>query len=75
MLEGVSLEDRIAHLCIVDIELDTKNASEKILAYNEIYPPIIEKQKVTDPCERSTYQLLEQFVMGEKGPSSYKKKC
>ena len=38
-----------------------------------IYPPIIEKQKVIDPCERSTYQLLEQLVMGEKGPSSYKK--
>ena len=72
-MESVSLEDRISHLYIVDIELDTKNASEKILAYNEIYPPIIEKQKVIDPCERSTYQLLEQFVMGEKGPSSYKK--
>ena len=75
LLESVSLEDRIGHLYIVDIEFDTKNASEKILAYNEIYPPIIEKQKVIDPCERSTYQLLEQFVMGEKGPSSYKKKC
>ena len=73
LLESVSLEDRIGHLYIVDIEFDTKNASEKILAYNEIYPPIIEKQKVIDPCERSTYQLLEQFVMGEKGPFSYKK--
>ena len=73
LLESVSLEDRIGHLYIVDIEFDTKNASEKILAYNEIYPPIIEKQKVIDPCERCTYQLLEQFVMGEKGPSSYKK--
>ena len=73
LLESVSLEDRIGHLYIVDIEFDTKNASEKILAYNEIYPPIIEKQKVIDPCERSNYQLLEQFVMGERGPSSYKK--
>ena len=73
MLESVSLEDRIGHLYIVDIEFGTKNTSEKILAYNEIYPPIIEKQKVIDPCERSTYQLLEQFVMSEKGPSSYKK--
>ena len=72
LLERVSL-DRIGHLYIDDIEFDTKNAREKILAYNEIYPPIIEKQKVIDPCERSTYQLLEQFVMGEKGPSSYKK--
>ena len=71
LLESVSLEDRIGHLYIVDTEFDTKNASEKILAYNEIYPPIIEKQKVIDPCERSTYQLLEQFVMGEKRPSRY----
>ena len=73
LLETVSFEDRIGHLYTVDIEFDTKNASEKILAYNEICPPIIEKQKVIDPCERSTYQLLEQFVMGEKEPSSYKK--
>ena len=44
-LESVSLEDRIGRLYIVDIEFDTINASEKILAYNEIYPPIIEKKK------------------------------
>ena len=50
-----------------------ESATEKIFAYNEIYPPIIEKQKTTDPCERFTYQLLEQFVMGEKGPASYKR--
>ena len=73
LLESVSLEDRIGHLYFVDIQFDTKNASEKILAFNEIYPPIIEKQKVIATCERSTYQLLEQFVIGEKGPSSYKK--
>ena len=73
LLESVTLEDRIGHLYIVNIEFDTKNASEKILAYNEIYPPIIEKQKVIDPCERSTYHLSEQFAMGKKRPSSYKK--
>ena len=73
LLESVSFEDKIGHLYIVDIEFDKKNATEKILAYNEIYPPIIEKQKTIDPCEISTYQLLEQFVMGGKGPSSYKK--
>ena len=65
LLESVSLEDGIGHLYIVNIEFDTKNASEKILTYNEIYPPIIEKQKVIDSSERSTYQLLELFVMGE----------
>ena len=73
LLESVSFEDKIAHLYIVDIEFDKKNATEKILAYNEIYPPIIGKQKTIDTCERSTYQLLEQFVMGEKGPASYKR--
>ena len=30
--------------------------------YNEICPTIIEKQKIIDPCERSVYQLLEQYV-------------
>ena len=73
LLESVDLDDEIGHLYVVDIEFDYKNASQKELTYNEIYPPIIEKQKVIDPCERSTYQLLEQLVMGEKGPSSYKK--
>ena len=73
LLESVSFEDKIAHLYIVDIEFDKKNATEKIFAYNEIYPPIIEKQKTIDPCERFTYQLLEQFVMGEKGPASYRR--
>ena len=43
LLESASLEDRIGHLYIVNIEFDTKNVSEKILAYNEIYPPIIAK--------------------------------
>ena len=73
MLESVSLEDKIGHLYIVDIEFDIKKRYQKTFAYNEIYPPIIEKQKVIDPCERSIYQLLEQFAMGEKGSSSYKK--
>ena len=53
LLENVSLEDEIGHLYIVDIEFDKENATEKIPAYNEIYPPIIEKKKqlilVKDP--------------------------
>ena len=76
LLEGIDLEkDKQGHLYIVDIEFDFKNATKQQLTYNEIYPPIIEKQKIIDPCERSTYQLLEQLVMGEKGPKSYKKNC
>ena len=49
---------------VVDIVFDSKNATEKELAYNEIYLPRIEKQKIIDPYERSVYQLLEQYVEG-----------
>ena len=38
-----------------------KNATEKHFFYNEIFPPIIEKQKILDANERSVYQLLELF--------------
>ena len=72
LLETVSLEDDIGHLYIVDIEFDKENASEKTFAYNEIYPPIIEKQKAINPSERSTFPLLEQFVKGEKDPAGCK---
>ena len=70
--EKVDFEDTIGHIYIVDIEFDIKNATERELAYIEIYPPIIEKQKIIDPCERSVFQLLEQHIEGEKGPKSYK---
>ena len=69
LLESVSFEDIISHLYIVDIEFDFKNATKREFAYNEIYPPIIEKQRILDACERSVFQLLEQFVMGEKNVS------
>ena len=49
-----------------------KNATEREFVYNEIYPPIIEKQKTIDPCERSVFQLLEQFAKGEKGLKAYR---
>ena len=58
LLESVSF-DNIGHLYIVDIEFGFKNATERKFAYNEIYPPIIEKQRIIDPCERSTFQLIE----------------
>ena len=72
LLETVSLEDDIGHLYIVDIEFDKENPTEKTFAYNEIYLPIIEKQKIIDPSERSTSQLLEQFFKGEKCPAGYR---
>ena len=72
LLESFSLEDKTGHLYIVDIEFDYENASKKQITYNEIYPPIIEKQKTIDPCEKSTYQLLDNFREGKNGPLSYK---
>ena len=72
LLEKVDLEDTIGHLYIVDIEFDVKNSTAREFAYNEIYPPIIEKQKTTDPCKRSVFQFLEQYVEGEKGPKAYR---
>ena len=49
LLESVSLEDKIGHLYVVDIKFDHENATEKQIAYNELYPPIVEKQKTIDP--------------------------
>ena len=72
LLEIVNFDDKIGHLYIVDIEFDFKNATEREFAYHEIYSPIIEKQKIIDPCERSVFQLLEQFVRGENAPKSYR---
>ena len=59
LLEKVSLDDPIGYLFVVNIEFDQKNATKKQFLYNEILPPIIEKQKVLDANERSVYQLLE----------------
>ena len=59
LLESVNFEDTIGHLYIVDIEFDFKKATEREYAYNEIYPEIIEKQKIIDPSERSAFQLIE----------------
>ena len=67
LLQKVSLDDQIGHLNVVDIEFDHTKATEKQLVYNEIYPPIIKKQKIIAPCKRSVYQLLEQYSLTEKG--------
>ena len=72
LMETVDFKDTIGHLYIVDIEFDYENATEKMMAYNEIYPPIIEKHKIIDPCERSVFQLLEQNKEGERDVLGYK---
>ena len=50
-LEKVSLDNPVSHLFVVDIKFDQKNATKKQFLYNEILPPIIEKQKVLDANE------------------------
>ena len=72
MLEKVDFEDEIGHLFVVDIIFDLKNATKRQLVYNEIYPPIIKKKKIIDPCERSVFQLLEQYKEGDNdNPLAY----
>ena len=61
LMKTVDFNDTIGHLYIVDIEFDYEIATEKMMVYNEIYPPIIEKHKVIDLCERSVFQLLQQY--------------
>ena len=59
LLETVDLDDSVGHIFIVDIFFDEKNPTEKQLAYNKIFPLIMEKQKTLDTNERSAFQLLE----------------
>ena len=73
LLEKVSLADQIGHLYVADIEFDHTKATGNQIVYNEIYPPIIGKQKIIDPCERPVYQLIEQYAATEKGnPRGYR---
>ena len=60
-------------LYVVDIKFDHTKATRRQIVYNEIYLPIIEKQKIIDLWERSVYQLVEQFCSTEKGnPRTYR---
>ena len=56
LLENVTLEDKLGHLFVVDIEFSDIN--EKTLLFNEFYPPIFEKNKKFDPYERSCTQIM-----------------
>ena len=43
IIQGISDEDSIGHLFIVDIDFDKKNATDKTMLFNEMYTPIFEK--------------------------------
>ena len=65
LLEKVDSENEIGHLFVVDIMFDLKSATKRQLVYNEMYPPIMKKKKIIDPCERSVFELLEQYKEGD----------
>ena len=63
LLESVTLNAKIGHLYVADIELNFKKLTARQKVYNKICPPIIEKKKVIDFFERSTYQLMEHYEL------------
>ena len=74
LLEKVTLDDKTRHLFIVDIEFDYENVDAKQIIYNEIYPPVIDKQTKLDANERLIFQLYDLYSeTTEKEPKSYKK--
>ena len=64
ILDKISHDDNIGHLFIVDIKFH--NVNPKTLVFNEIYPPIFEKNKTMEPYERSTFQLMSIMVRNEE---------
>ena len=64
LLEFNEVLDKISHIFIVDIKFHNKNS--KTLLFNEIYPPIFEKNKKMDPFERSTLQVMSILVRNEE---------
>ena len=64
ILDSISHEDDIGHLFAVDIKFHDIN--EKTLLFNELYPPIFEKNKKIDPYEQSMLQLMSIAVRNEE---------
>ena len=73
LLKKVTLDNKIWHLFTADIEFDYENADAKQIMYNEIYSPVIDKQKRLDPNERLISQLCELYSeTTEKESKSYR---
>ena len=56
LLKSVTLDDNIGHVLTLDMEFSDINP--KTLLFDEIYPPIFEKNKKISPHERSTSQIM-----------------
>ena len=68
----MSLEDKIDHLFVVDIQFNHVQATDGQMIYNEIFLPIIEKDLILEPNERSCFQLLELYNdSNENKPKPY----
>ena len=68
ILANVTLNDKLGHLFVVDIVFDKVN--EKTLLFNELYPPIFEKDKKIEPYERSCTQIMCAMQITSKGKMS-----
>ena len=64
IFDSISHDDKIGHLFTVDIKFH--DIAEKTSLFNEIYPPIFEKNKKVDPFEKSTLQLMSVAVRNEE---------
>ena len=64
--ESVSFDNKIGYLHILDIEFDVKNATEREYAYNEIYLPIIEKQKQLILMKDPFFNYLKNLLRAKK---------
>lgn len=60
MLNRIDHDEPIGNLFTVDIKFSKIN--EKTLLFNEIYPPIFEKDKKMKPFERPTVQIMSRAV-------------
>ena len=58
--KSITLEDKIGHMFTVDIEFSDQNP--KTLLFNEIYPPIFEKNKKDPPETLKTSLLLYRSI-------------
>ena len=63
ILDGLSRNDDIGHLFIIDIKFH--NVNPKTLLFNELYPSIFEKDKKMEPFEQSTFQILSTIARNE----------
>ena len=65
LLQNVNLHDKIGYFYVADIEFDHTKATENIV-YNEIYPPIIKKQKIIIHVKGQYINCLNNILQQKK---------